>query len=91
MPSRRAAIGDRRQLFKIQDERPDPVFGERRAIRQDDRDRLADITQATRCNDRLKEPLGPGQRQQAQRDGRHRADLRRRDNGPDAGDSARRL
>ena len=60
MPSRDAAIGDRRQLFDIQDDRPDPVFSARRAIRQDDRDWLADITQATRCNDRLQEPLRPG-------------------------------
>src|ERR1043166_2552545 len=90
MSSRSTAIGDRRQFFDIQDDRPNPVLGDRSALRQNDGDWLADITHGIGGDPRLKEPLGPWQWEEAQRDGRHRADLRRRDDGPNAGNNARR-
>src|ERR1051326_8998644 len=91
MPSRGPAIRDRRQFFEIQDDRPDPVLGDRSAIRQNDRDWLADITHAIGGDHWLKKPLSPRQWEETQRDGRDRADLRRRDDGPNAGNKAHRI
>ena len=73
--------GDRRQLFDIEGDRADPVLGQRRAVGQHDRDRLADIAHAVGRDHWLQEALRPGQRQQTQRDARHRADVFRRDDG----------
>ena len=80
-----APIRDRRQLLDVEVDRADTVLGQRGAVRQHDRDRLADIADAVGGDHRLQEPLRPGQRQQTQRDSRHRADFFRGDDGPHAG------
>ncbi len=72
---------NRRQLLDIECDRTEPVLGQRRAVAQHDRDRLADIAHAVGRDYRLQKPLGPGQGQKAQRDARHGPDLRCRDDG----------
>ena len=80
-----APIRDRRQLLDVEVDRADTVLGQRGAVRQHDRDRLADIADAVGGDHRLQEALRSGQRQQTQRNSRHRADLFRGDDGPHAG------
>jgi hypothetical protein len=53
-------IGDGRQLLDVECDRADPVLGQRRAVTQHDRDRLADIANPVGRDHRLQKTFGAG-------------------------------
>jgi hypothetical protein len=57
-PSRRVTIDDRRQLFDVGFDRVDAVLGERRALRQNQSQRLPDVTDLVPGDCRLAEWFG---------------------------------
>ena len=81
----RARSGGRRQRFDIELDRFQRIFGRRRAVGDDDRDRLADIADLAVRNDRLLVGLERRHLLLPQRNCRHRAErrehIRRRDHG----------
>ncbi len=89
--ARRVAIRHRRQRLDIDHDRFERILGNRRAVRHDDGDRLADIAHLVVGDDRLLVALELRQRLLPQRNFRHVADIRRRDDSAHAGARARGL
>ena len=70
---RLVAVGHRRQRLDVDTDQVERVLGDRRAVGQHDRDRLADIADLAVGDDRLVKGFELRQRLQPDRDPRHRA------------------